>query len=94
MNCFLLYFIDSAKTHRRGPRTIPCKEAPGCEVFSSIKTMPLEGETAPSWWGCLCAVCFAGKKSSERELFVPAGTHLGVKLLMPMPMHHYFFSIF
>jgi hypothetical protein len=26
-------------------------------------------------------VCFASKKSSEREFFVPAGTHLGVKLL-------------
>jgi hypothetical protein len=30
----------------------------------------------------LCDVCFASKKSSEREFFVPAGTHLAVKLLM------------
>jgi len=28
-----------------------------------------------SWWGCLCDVCFASKKSSEREFFVPARTH-------------------
>jgi len=51
---FLLYFIDSDKTLRRRPRPIPCKEAPGGGVCSSIKTMALEGETAPSWWGCLC----------------------------------------
>ena len=29
----------------------------------------------------LCDVCFASKKSSEWELVVPAGMHLGVKLL-------------
>jgi hypothetical protein len=28
-------------------------------VCSAIKTMPLTRQTAPSWWGCLCAVCFA-----------------------------------
>ena len=38
-------------------------------------------ENGTSWWGCLCDVCFASKKSSEHEFFVPAGTHLGVKLL-------------
>ena len=38
-------------------------------------------ENGSSWWGCLYDVCFASKKSSEREFFVPAGTHLGVKLL-------------
>ena len=27
------------------------------------------------------SLCFASKKSSEREFFVPARTHLGVKLL-------------
>jgi hypothetical protein len=37
-------------------------------------------ENGTSWWGCLCDVCFASKKSSEREFFVPAGTHLAVKL--------------
>jgi hypothetical protein len=38
-------------------------------------------ENGTLWWGCLCDVCFA-KKSSEREFFVPAGTHLlCVKLL-------------
>jgi hypothetical protein len=55
INYFLLYFIDSAKTLQQRPLPTPCKEALGGEVFSSIKTMPLEGETAPSWWGCLCA---------------------------------------
>jgi hypothetical protein len=39
------------------------------------------GENGSSWWGCLCDVCFASKKSSEREFFIPAGTHLAVKLL-------------
>jgi len=29
------------------------------------------------------SVCFASNKSSELEFFVPAGTHLGVKLLKP-----------
>ena len=51
----LLYFIDSAKTLRRQPRPTSCKEATGGVVFLSIKTLPLEGEMAPSWWGCLCA---------------------------------------
>ena len=41
-------------------------------------------ENGSSWWGCLCDVCFASKKSSEREFFVPVGKHLGVKLLTPM----------
>jgi hypothetical protein len=27
------------------------------------------------------SLCLASKKSSDREFFVPAGTHLGVKLL-------------
>ena len=56
INYFLLYFIDSDKTLQRRPRPTPCEEAPGGGVCSSIKTMALEGETAPSWWGCLCAV--------------------------------------
>jgi hypothetical protein len=53
MNYFLLYFIDSDKTLLR---PTPCEEAlgGGVGVCSSIKTMAL-GETAPSWWGCLCA---------------------------------------
>ena len=50
INYFLLYFIDSDKTLRWRPRPIPCEEAPGGGVCSSIKTMVLEGETAPSWW--------------------------------------------
>jgi hypothetical protein len=52
---FLLHFIDSDKTLRCQPRPTPCKEAPGGEVCSSIKTIALEGETAQSWWRCLCA---------------------------------------
>ena len=39
------------------------------------------GGNGSSWWGFLCDVCFSSKKSSEREFFVPAGTHLAVKLL-------------
>jgi hypothetical protein len=57
---------------------------PGGGVCLSNKTMPLEGQTAPSWWWCLWAVCFrcfASKKPSEREFFVPAGMDLAVKLL-------------
>jgi len=57
------------------------KRLPGFAVFSSIKTMPLEGKMAPSWWGCLCDVCFASKKPSEWEIFIPARTDLGFKLL-------------
>ncbi len=34
-------------------------------------------ENGSPWWGCLCDVCFASKKSSEREFFVLARTHLG-----------------
>jgi hypothetical protein len=39
------------------------------------------GGNGSSWGGCFCDVCLASKKSSEREVFVSAGTHLGVKLL-------------
>jgi len=31
--------------------------------------------------GMFVSLCLACKKSSEREFFVPAGMHLGVKLL-------------
>ena len=57
LNYFFLYFIDSDKTLQRWPRPTPCNEALGGGVCSSIKTMALEGEVAPSCWGCLCA-CF------------------------------------
>jgi hypothetical protein len=49
INYILLYFIDSDKTLQRRPRPTPCKEALGGGVCSSIKTMALKGETAPSW---------------------------------------------
>ena len=71
-------------TLRWRPRPTPCEEAPGGGVCSSIKTMPLEGQTAPSWWWCLWAVCFscfASKKPSEWEFFIPAKTDLAIKLL-------------
>ena len=35
------------------------------------------------WRGIVC-LCLASKKPSEREFFVPAGTDLGVKLLIPL----------
>ena len=52
INYFLLYFIDSDKILRRRPLPTPCEEASRGGVCSSIKTMVLEGETAPSWCGC------------------------------------------
>jgi len=55
INYFLLWFIDSTKTLRWQPCPISSKEAPRGGVCVSIKTMLLEAETAPSWWGCLCA---------------------------------------
>ena len=33
------------------------------------------------------SLCLASKKSSEREFFVPAGMHLGVKLLTAIDAH-------
>ena len=46
-----------------------------------MKTMVLEGKTAHHG-GDVCVVCVSlAKKSSEREFFVPARTHLDVKLL-------------
>jgi hypothetical protein len=45
-----------------------------------METMPLEGETAPHG-GMFVCLCLASQKPSEREFFVPARTHLGVKLL-------------
>ena len=56
INYVLLYFIDSTITLRRRPRPTPSEEAPGVGVCSSIKTMALEGGTAPSWWWCLFQV--------------------------------------
>ena len=55
INIYLHYFIDFAKTPQRWPHPTPCKEALGGAVILSIKTTPLEGEMAPSWWRCLCA---------------------------------------
>jgi hypothetical protein len=40
-----------------------------------------ENSTSWWWWGCLCDVCFASKKSSEREFFIPAGSYLAKQLL-------------
>ncbi len=58
INYFLLYFIKSNKTLRRRPWPTPSAEAPGGGVCSSDKTMPLEGQTDPSWWGvCVLVFC-------------------------------------
>ena len=46
---FLVWFFDSTKTLQRQPRPTPFREAPGGGVCSDNKTMPLEGQTAPSW---------------------------------------------
>ena len=47
------------------------------------KTMPLDTgeENGSIMVGMFVSLCLASKKSSEREFFVPAKTHLGVKLL-------------
>ena len=38
------------------------------------------GENGSLWWECLCDVCFAGEKSSEREFFIPAvKNHRGLR---------------
>ena len=46
-------------------------------------------ENGSSWWGSLFDVCFASKKSSEREFTVPARSHLGVQLLTAMDAHEH-----
>jgi hypothetical protein len=57
----------------------------GCGMFVH-QNHAARQENGSSWLGYLCDVCFASKKSSEREFFVPAGTHLGVQLLIqPLP---------
>jgi hypothetical protein len=66
---FLYYLILNpltatlAKPFRRG-------SCWGWSMFS-IKTMPLERQTTPSWWGCLCAVGFASQKPSKQECLFP-----------------------
>ena len=45
-----------------------CKVGP-IGLGHSIKTMPLQRRMAPSWWGCVCAVCFASQKPSKMEFF-------------------------
>jgi hypothetical protein len=63
INYFLLWFINSNKTLQRRPWPTPSPEAAGGGVCSSDKTMPLEGQTAPSWWG-VCVLVFC---PSERD---------------------------
>ena len=53
-----------------------CRGSGRWGVFRYIEIMPLERQTAPSWWGCLFVVCFAGKKPPERDFFVPVRTDL------------------
>ena len=52
----LLYFIDYDKTLQRWPRPTPCEEAPRGLVCLSIKTMPLDRETAHHG-GDVCVMC-------------------------------------
>jgi hypothetical protein len=48
-------------------------------------------ENGTSWWGCLCDVCLASKKSSEREFFVvffsdfPLKNMIDGNLVFPVP---------
>ena len=53
----------------------PSVEAPRGGVCLTDKTMRLEGQTAPSWWGhmCLC-VLLAKCLPSESFLFLPEQT--------------------
>jgi hypothetical protein len=44
-------------------------------------------ETGSIMVGMFVSLCLAGKKSSKGEFFVPAGTHLGVKLLKQQHDH-------
>ena len=39
--------------------------------------------------GMFVCLCLASKKPSEREFFVPAGTDLGVKLLIASLFYHF-----
>ena len=62
INQTLIYFVNLYKTLRWRPRPTPSEEAPEGGVCSSMEIIPLERQIAPSWWGCLCDVCFASKK--------------------------------
>ena len=44
------------------------------------KNQAAGGENGSIMVGMFVSLCLASKKSSEREFFVPVGTHLGVKL--------------
>ena len=81
INYFPLSFMYSTKTLWWWPRSTPSAEAPGAGVCSANKTMPLEGQTAPSWWVCLCACVSLTRCLPSGSFFVPAGTDLAVKLL-------------
>ena len=43
--------------------------------------------------GMFVSLCLASKKSSKREFFVPAGTHLGVKLLITLIVGSHFVAL-
>jgi hypothetical protein len=57
----------------------PCKEATGGVVCSSIKSMPLEGETAPSWWRCFCVCVQLAKTFPSGTVFRSCQNGLGVE---------------
>ena len=60
--------------------------------------MPLEGGTAPSWWGCLCACVQLATRLPIGSFFILARMGLGVTLLSPsggflrFPLMHAFHS--
>ena len=83
---FLVHHGSRVLAHRKGrtsgmlrpdsariqPEQEPCPGFWHPKNWNESWNVPPSGS---SWWGCLCDVCFAGKKSSEREFFVFAGTH-------------------
>ena len=50
------------------PWPTPSAEAPRGGVCSPDKTMPLEGQTAPSRWGCMC-LCVSLAKTFRARVF-------------------------
>jgi hypothetical protein len=57
-------------------------------VCSTIETMPLERQTAPSWWGCLCAVCLLAK-SLPSGSFCSCQNGLSCKTVNFNMLHNY-----
>jgi hypothetical protein len=52
-----LIFMESIKPLRRRHRNKHAQGRPPLRRHGFIKSMPLEGRTAPPWWWCLSVVC-------------------------------------